>query len=85
MDAVAQSRWRDYSSARDQMLVRTHSVDAPWMLVHTDRKKAARLAILRHFMHVLATPKRRAGIAAADPSEAVGFRPSALTDGRLEL
>src|SRR6185369_16072837 len=38
LDAVAQAKWDDYSRARDEMLSRTHTEEAPWTVVHTDRK-----------------------------------------------
>src|SRR3954468_15752707 len=40
--AEAQKRWDDYTSARDEMLTRTHTEVAPWTVVHTDHKKASR-------------------------------------------
>ncbi|MGE5537518.1 MAG: polyphosphate kinase 2 [Gemmatimonas sp.] len=47
IDAAAQKHWRDYSRARDAMLRRTHHEVAPWMVVHADDKKAARLTMIR--------------------------------------
>ncbi|MER8170637.1 polyphosphate kinase 2, partial [Acinetobacter baumannii] len=50
MDAVAQSKWEDYSAARNTMLARTDTPLAPWHCVRADHKKAARKAIIRHIL-----------------------------------
>ncbi|HEY8615897.1 polyphosphate kinase 2 [Phenylobacterium sp.] len=84
LDAVAQDKWDAYTQARDEMLTRTHSADAPWVIVHTDKKKKARLAIMRHLLKVLAPPEIAGDIPAPDPDVLFEFEPSALTDGRLE-
>jgi polyphosphate kinase 2 len=51
LDSEAQARWDAYSAARDQMLEETHSGYAPWTIVATDDKKAARINIIRHILH----------------------------------
>jgi len=66
LDAEAQSRWSDYSAARDKMLKRTDTDHAPWMVVATDKKKQARLNILRHVLAVLGAPKIKAEAANPD-------------------
>jgi polyphosphate kinase len=43
MDLFARSRWTEYARARDAMLKRTDSPHAPWYVVPSDNKKAARL------------------------------------------
>jgi polyphosphate kinase len=84
LDAVAQKKWDEYSAARDQMLTRTHSPDAPWTIIHTDKKKVARLSIMRHLLHVLAPKDIANSIEKPDPKVLYEFDPSALKDGRLE-
>jgi polyphosphate kinase 2 len=84
MDAVAQKKWKEYSEARNEMLMRTHTAYAPWTIVHTDHKKKARLAVIRHLLHRLAPPSIHDGIGAADPKVLYEFETAALTDGRLE-
>jgi len=56
LDGEAQARWDAYSEARDRMLATTHTPDAPWTVVATDRKKDARLNILRHVLARLDHP-----------------------------
>lgn len=50
IDAVASEKWKDYSHARNVMLARTSHSDAPWYVVKADRKKHARLNVIRHLL-----------------------------------
>ena len=83
LDGEAQKKWDDYSAARDEMLMRTHSPIAPWTCVQAGHKKTARLNIIRHLLQVLAPPKIRADYAPPDPAMVFPFEERALTDGRL--
>ena len=51
MDKEAQARWDLYSKARDEMLAKTSFDFAPWTAIKTDKKKTARLNIIRHILH----------------------------------
>jgi polyphosphate kinase 2 len=84
LDTVAQAEWKAYSKARNEMLSRTHTAFAPWTIVHTDKKKKARIAVLRHILHVLAPPKILQVVGAADPDVLFTFEEEALQDARLE-
>jgi polyphosphate kinase 2 len=84
LDAVAQSKWDDYTAARDEMLMRTHSIPAPWICVRANHKKAARLNILRWLLHAAGSKKILKGVAKPDPEVIFPFEPAALEDGRLE-
>ena len=83
MDAVAQSKWRDYSAARDAMLARTHTPLAPWMCVQADGKGKARVAVMRHLLRAVAPAGIAREIKAPDPDILFAFELAALTDGRL--
>jgi len=50
IDAQAQEKWEMYSKARDEMLTKTSFVYAPWYIIHTDEKKAARINAIKHFL-----------------------------------
>ena len=84
LDGEAQKRWKDYSEARNDMLLRTSTAMAPWICVHTDHKKAARLNIIRHLLHTLAPHEIAHDVPPPDPEVLYKFEESALTDGRLE-
>ena len=50
MDLPSRERWYDYSRARDIMLKRTDTRTAPWYIVRSDDKKAARLNTIAHLL-----------------------------------
>lgn len=81
LDAEAQKRWDAYSEARDAMLAASYSEHAPWMIISTDKKKQARLNILRHLVAAIGAPG--VSVKAPDPGVCFPFETAALTDGRL--
>ena len=84
LDGEAQKRWKPYSKARNEMLLRTSTAIAPWWCVHTDHKKEARLNIIRHLLHELAPKEISGDVATPDPAVLYRFEEAALSDGRLE-
>jgi polyphosphate kinase 2 len=50
MDLESFKRWYEYSKARDMMLDRTDTDDAPWHIVRTDNKRRARLNAIAHIL-----------------------------------
>jgi polyphosphate kinase 2 len=84
LDSVAQDRWGAYTEARDQMLRRTHTAEAPWIVVRTDHKKKARLNTMRYLLKVLAPKAIAKTVDKPDPKVVFEFETDALTDGRLE-
>ena len=84
MDAAAQEKWDDYTRARDEMLTRTHTPEAPWTVVHTDSKPKARMNIMRHMLKALAPKPIAKEIPAPDSDVLYEFEPTAVKDGRLE-
>jgi polyphosphate kinase 2 len=83
LDLVAQDKWDDYSAARDDMLVRTHTAYSPWTCVRADHKKPARLNVMRHLLHQVAPEDIAVRIDKADPEVVFTFDAEALRDGRL--
>ena len=53
MDLPARTRWYDYSRARDRMLKATDTRRAPWYIVRSDDKRAARLNTMAHLLSVI--------------------------------
>jgi polyphosphate kinase 2 len=84
LDDVAQQKWDAYTEARDQMLTRTHTPEAPWIIVRTDHKKNARLNTIRYLLKVLAPKAVAKSVDKPDPKVVFEFEVAALTDGRLE-
>jgi polyphosphate kinase 2 len=50
MDLASRLRWDDYSRAKDEMLARTDTEDAPWFVIEADSKRRARLNCIRHLL-----------------------------------
>ena len=53
MDLPSRKRWYDYSRARDLMLKHTDTRIAPWFIVRSDDKRAARLNTIAHLLSVI--------------------------------
>jgi polyphosphate kinase len=53
MDLPSLERWYDYSRARDLMLKHTDTKHAPWHIVRSDDKKAARLNTIAHVLSLI--------------------------------
>jgi polyphosphate kinase 2 len=83
LDQVAQTKWDDYTTARDEMLRRTQSAHAPWTCVRSDHKKEARVAIIRHLVKTLAPKHIAEEVDPPDPQVLFPFEIGAVKDGRL--
>jgi len=83
VDLAAQKRWRDYSEARDTMLLRTHRQDAPWTVVRADDKRHARLNVIRDILARVPAPGVRRHHARPDRRVAREFSGALLESGWL--
>ncbi|NPA74156.1 MAG: polyphosphate kinase 2 [Epsilonproteobacteria bacterium] len=59
IDKQAQKLWDEYSKARDDMFAKTSFDFAPWYVVHTDKKKVARINTIKHFLSMMSYPGKR--------------------------
>lgn len=53
MDLPSRKRWYEYSRARDLMLKATDTRIAPWYIVGSDDKRAARLNVISHLLSTI--------------------------------
>lgn len=83
LDTVAQRKWKAYSTARNEMLSRTHTDLTPWNCVRANHKRATRLNVIRLLLQTLSPVEIRTDFAPPDPSVAFPFETTALVDGRL--
>ena len=60
MDLPSREKWYEYSRARDIMLDATDTKHAPWHLVRSDDKKAARLNLISHLLSEIPYKKLKA-------------------------
>jgi polyphosphate kinase 2 len=73
IDAVAVKHWNAYSTARDTMLLRTHTDHAPWVIVRGNDKRLARLNLMRDILARFAYPGKSADLTPPDPEVAFEF------------
>ncbi|EOR96672.1 protein of unknown function DUF344 [Arcticibacter svalbardensis MN12-7] len=50
IDEVASKHWKDYSDARDEMLLKTSFDHAPWYIVKADEKHETRISLISHLL-----------------------------------
>ena len=50
MDLESRRRWEAYTRAKEIMLERTHTAEAPWWVVNAVDKKRARLNCIQHLL-----------------------------------
>jgi polyphosphate kinase len=67
IDAVALDKFDDYTRARDAMLKATHHPFGPWFIVNANKKKPARLNLIRHLLGLVDYPKVRKKLLGIDP------------------
>ena len=53
VDLEALARFDDYSTARDRMMIETHTRHAPWTVVLSNDKRRGRLNVIRSVLHRL--------------------------------
>ena len=53
MDLPSLEKWYEYSRARDRMLKATDTKHAPWHLIRSDNKRAARLNCISHLLSLI--------------------------------
>lgn len=50
LDKVAIKKWKQYTEARNEMLVRTHNLITPWTVVRADDKPLTRLNVIKDML-----------------------------------
>jgi len=53
IDMEALKHWKDYSEARNEMLLKTNFKHAPWFVVSAEKKKEAHIALITHLLKQL--------------------------------
>jgi len=53
IDKEALKHWKDYSEARNEMLLRTNFKHSPWFVVDADKKKATHIALITDLLSQL--------------------------------
>jgi polyphosphate kinase len=68
IDQQAQKKWKAYSIARDLMLKKTSSADAPWTVIDADNKKLTHLNLIRDLLSRINYPGKDKKILNLDPN-----------------
>jgi len=83
IDEVAVQHWRDYSNARNSMFALTHHGVGPWVIVRADRKRAARLNLIKDLLYRLDYKGKDEALVAPDPSVVFEYDARHLDDGMI--
>lgn len=83
IDDVAIKHWEDYSAARNEMLVRTHTMIAPWTIVRADNKPLARINLIRDLLTRLEFDGKDRKADLPDPEIVFNFHADAISNRML--
>jgi polyphosphate kinase 2 (PPK2 family) len=50
VDLEAIERWDDFTAARDRMIEATHTAASPWIVVKSNDRRRAHIAMIRHVL-----------------------------------
>ncbi|MEO7665972.1 MAG: polyphosphate kinase 2 [Dehalococcoidia bacterium] len=83
IDAAALKQWDAYCAARKAMLLRTHTVAAPWRIVRADHKYRTRLHLMRDILSRLPYAGEREKRIQRDPDVVCELTPECSDGDRL--
>ncbi len=58
IDQEAVKRWKDYSEARNEMLLKTNFENTPWFIVNANDKDKTHIALITHLLHRMKYAKK---------------------------
>jgi polyphosphate kinase 2 len=83
VDAKAQTKWDDYTEARDEMFRRTNHTLGPWRIVSANRKKQGRLALISDLLDSFEYKGKDRGLVKPDRGVVFPWTPEAEKKGLL--
>ncbi|MBN9252788.1 MAG: polyphosphate kinase 2 [Mesorhizobium sp.] len=78
IDIAGLSKWDAYTQARNQMIERTHSKEAPWIVVRANDKRRARLSTIRRILLSLPYDGRDLDVVGKEDKKIIGEGASLL-------
>ncbi|OJU50702.1 MAG: polyphosphate kinase 2 [Mesorhizobium sp. 61-13] len=78
IDVAGLSKWDAYTQARNQMIERTHSKEAPWIVVRANDKRRARLSTIRRILLSLPYDGRDLDVVGKEDKKIIGEGASLL-------
>ena len=83
LDHLALKKWKQYSTARNEMLTQTHTVIAPWTIVRADDKQLARLNVIKDMLSRLDYADKDERLILPDPEIVSTYSASYVENGLL--
>ncbi len=83
VDRSALKKWGEYSEARNEMFVRTHTISTPWTIVRGDDKTVARINLIRDLLSRFEFDGKDRRSDLPDPDIVFAFDPEHLRNGRI--
>lgn len=83
IDQVAQEKWADYTTARDAMFARTHTLHSPWTLVCANDKKIARVNVIRDILNRVDYEGKNSKLVIPDVEVVMPFNPELYKLGKI--
>lgn len=83
IDQAAIDKFDDYTARRDEMLQRTSRAHAPWTIARANRKRTARIEIIRDILARFDYPGKIKELCQPNRNVVFQFDPSLLDDGWL--
>ena len=80
IDKEAQKHWKDYSEARNEMLLRTNFKYAPWFIINAEKKNTAHIALITHLLKHLKYHKKDEKLLSQDYKLVYPFTPENIKD-----
>lgn len=79
IDVAGMKLWDKYTEARNTMVSRTHTPNAPWTIVRSNDRKRARLAVMRRILHTIPYKGRNLDAIGAEDPKIIGEGPGFLS------
>jgi polyphosphate kinase 2 len=83
LDEYALKKWDEYSLARDKMLVHTHNLITPWIIVYADNKPSARINLIKDMLSRVEYEDKDERLILPDPQIVTTFEASFIEEGVL--
>jgi polyphosphate kinase 2 len=83
IDDQALEYWKAYSAARNEMLLRSHTVVAPWTIVRANEKRVARLNVIKDLLGRLHYADKDEPLVQPDRQIVFPYDPACVENGLL--
>ena len=85
LDEYALEKWDEYTLARDKILMHTHNLITPWIIVHADDKQLTRLNVIKDMLSRLDYKDKNEHLILPDPQIISTFTASFIEESLLAV